>query len=102
MMKRCPSLVIAGILSSAFLVCAAPEEATDISWFEQNRSSVAVVDSVDSDIDLVVFVDTNGELWAAEVDNIREYAIGSEFLLTFDKNGTDNIYDDIIVGISGI
>lgn len=49
---------------------------------------------------MVTFVDTDGEAWVAEVDDVSKYSVGNDYVLVYDTMGTDDIYDDEIVAIA--
>ena len=57
---------------------------------------VAVVDSVDEATDIVVFVDSVGFLW--EIEGIEDWFIGDAAALLMDNQGTNSIFDDVVIG----
>lgn len=58
----------------------------------------AIVEEVNKDEALVLFVDWNGEAWYYEMES-ENFSIGQLVIIEFDSMGTDNIYDDEIVKI---
>lgn len=82
------SVILALVLSSA------------LQSSPQLRVAEAEVESVSSVYNTISFVDTDGEVWVAEVDESSEYLVGSGCALVYDTMGTEDIYDDEIVAIA--
>lgn len=51
--------------------------------------------------DLVTFTDQVGNNWDYFFDEGNTYIVGDEVKLVMNTNHTDDIYDDIIVGVVG-
>ena len=66
----------------------------------QLRVAEVEVESVHPIHNMVSFVDTDGEAWVAEVDEISGYSVGKDCVLVYDTMDTDDIYDDEIVAIA--
>lgn len=58
----------------------------------------AIVDQINQEEGLVLFVDWNGEAWYYEMES-ENFTIGQLVIIEFDSMDTDNIYDDEIVKI---
>lgn len=54
---------------------------------------VAVVDDVDPETDIVLFVDGVGFIW--EYEGASDWEVGDTVALMLDDSGTDVVYDDI-------
>ena len=59
-------------------------------------AQVATVTVVDYDADKVYFTDTKGNIWVEY--GVEDWQEGDLAALTMYDNGTDIIYDDVIVG----
>lgn len=66
----------------------------------QYRTADVKVDEVHSEYGTVSFVDSDGELWVVESNDVSGYVPGNEFTLVYDTMGTDYIYDDEIVAVA--
>ena len=66
----------------------------------QLRVAEVEVESVHPIHNMVTFVDTDGEAWIAEVDEVSGYSVGKDCVLVYDTMDTDDIYDDEIVAIA--
>lgn len=66
----------------------------------QLRVAEVEVESVNHECNTVLFVDTDGEGWVAEVNEVSGYSVGKDCVLVYDTMGTDDIYDDEIVAIA--
>ena len=82
------SIILALALSSALQSCP------------QLRVAEAEVESVHPVYNMVSFIDTDGEAWVAEVDEVSGYSVGKDCVLVYDTMGTEDIYDDEIVAIA--
>lgn len=82
------SIILALALSSALQSCP------------QLRVAEVEVESVHPVYNMVSFVDTDGEAWVAEVDEVSGYSVGKDCVLVYDTMGTEDIYDDEIVAIA--
>ena len=67
------------------------EEATSATY-----TAPCVVIEVDPATHWVTLEDWNGEAWCIRDDS---FEVGELVIATFDDMGSDNIYDDIIVGV---
>lgn len=56
-----------------------------------------IVVEIDEENDLVMVEDFNGDIWIFE--GIEDWFIGDICAMMMDDNGTDTIYDDIIVSV---
>ena len=56
-----------------------------------------IVIEIDEENDLVMVEDFNGDIWIFE--GIEDWFIGDICAMMMDDNGTDTIYDDIIVSV---
>lgn len=66
----------------------------------QLRVAEVEVESVHPMHNMVTFVDTDGEAWVAEVDDVSKYSVGDDCTLIYDTMDTSDIYDDEIVAIA--
>lgn len=64
-----------------------------------NRVAWAEVESIDYKNSIVSFVDENGEVWTAEVNNPAEFDKNRFYEVHFDTKGTNDIYDDEILKV---
>ena len=61
----------------------------------------AVVDEIDIENDLIVFVTDDGNCWDFEMKNPQElYSEGQKVVLTFDLCSSEEVEDDIIIDIN--
>lgn len=60
-------------------------------------ATCGVVTSVDYENNIIEITDFNGEIWLYEETN--DYFVGDVVSMLMNTNGTENIYDDIIVNI---
>lgn len=86
------------MLKSSVILALALSSALQSS--PQLRVAEVEVESVSHMYNTVSFVDTDGEMWVAEVDKSSKYLIGSSCALVYDTMGTEDIYDDEIVAIA--
>lgn len=82
------SVIIALALSSLLQSCP------------QLRVADVEVEFVNNKQNIVSFVDTEGEAWVAEVDEVSKYSVGKDYVLVYDTMETEDIYDDEIVAIA--
>ena len=82
------SVIIALALSSLLQSCP------------QLRVADVEVEFVNNKQNIVSFVDTEGEAWVAEVDEVSKYSVGKDCVLVYDTMDTDDIYDDEVVAIA--
>ena len=82
------SVILALALSSALQSCP------------QLRVAEAEVESVNHMYGIVTFVDTDGETWVAQVDEVSVYSVCKDCVLVYDTMETEDIYDDEIVAIA--
>lgn len=64
------------------------------------RVTEAEVEAAHYISNMVSFIDTDGEVWIAEVESASKYTVGSNCVLVYDTMGTEDIYDDEIVAIA--
>ena len=84
------SMIIALVLSSA------------LQFTPSYRCAEVEVDEVRPEFGTVSFVDTDGELWVIESDDVSDYVSGDKYTLVYDTVGTDDIYDDEIIAVAKV
>lgn len=60
-------------------------------------TTCGIVTSIDDENNIVEITDFNGEIWVYE--GVEDYLIGDAVSMLMNNNGTENIYDDIIINI---
>lgn len=65
-----------------------------------HRRVIAVISEVSDDQNEVSFVDSDGECWAAVIEDPASFVVGEKYSLVFDNMGTSSVYDDMLIDIS--
>lgn len=86
------------MLKSSFVIALALSSALQCN--SRFRVAEVEVEAVHYVSNTVSFIDTDGEVWIAEVDDSHKYSVGNCCALVYDTMDTEDIYDDEIVAIA--